>query len=797
MASDFNFGLDGLTESLDSQTKLTADRQAAQLEQQQRQQAMTGELARIAKRSAEVSQGLMVDLGPAMATLDRVEKGRQEQEQLRASGNPGDFLSYIGNQIMEPGVYTQAGRAKTSAEVNQIVNAKTQQAALAQGAMQDLMQVVKADYDASGGQLAMAALLETQGNERIQAEVTRTQTLAQSLVANRALAEQRLAIMSADETRALVAKAGGKPIDVGGVMIDPGTMEARIQALDDRALAMESTELARAANKQELVRKMSRKELETMNLEELRPLLSSGSERFAIEDIQDVYNIKNAALTEEMTRTRQMLTYQDIGNTLFVPVIQDIERMDRVIPKNSPLGNSVNGFRTVVSGTLGMLDSYRQAGKPIPPEVAAAASEVIRAGREDIDKAVAAEAKLKSKGDKNLLDAYTEFYRGNPVPRASVESAITERLESNLPLDDIFLPETAKAVRDAYNTRYQTLKKENALNPLGGVADKDLKAQAMREAIDQGVKETVTGRTQEFFQAQVSMPGHPLAGQVDANQMIGLVAEADQRGIQTFKQNYGLDDEEMARFLAGETIPGKVTAADAANLTVIQTQELLLRLDAYGPGLGKKYADWWTKNGNDYLLKLQQERTSKAGAVGIQGAAVDSFASPMELEQGSAYMQLLSAAADGLDSAKEKRFNDMVSFDFQPENRQAALLQFDDSLTDSERSTFMRGFLLPLIKEGQDKGLEYDEVNKIIEQAIDANVAPDPEVAKILKKVAKNRVKIIENVESTMTNPFWRYARKAAPGGAKLNELLGGGQGPYGNQGARGYQWYKDALESQ
>jgi hypothetical protein len=131
----------------------------------------------------------------------------------------------------------------------------------------------------------------------------------------------------------------------------------------------------------------------------------------------------------------------------------------------------------------------------------------------------------------------------------------------------------------------------------------------------------------------------------------------------------------------------------------------------------------------------------------------------------------------------------MVNFDLNPKHRQAVLLQMDDSLNDQEKKIFMKDFLLPIIDEAQKNGLSYEDTNIQVEKAIDANMAPNEQVAKLLKKVAKKRPSIITNIESATGNIFWRIA----PGESRMGfqphtfvrrSVLGSS-----------YVWYQDALK--
>ena len=751
----FDFGLSALSSSLTRQDELRAARQKQEQDMLAETERANQQKAKIAQQSTAVSQKLAQDTTGLVDTLGKVESAKQEVDALRSSSNPLDMLSLIGKQVRDPTLYTREGRSKTVAEANQLLNAKTQVASIQQSALQDLSQLVDVNLAAKGAGLRSAQLSESQNQELIQAEVTRVQTQAQTLAANNALQEQKLAMMSEEETRRVFETSKGQPIDVGGVMLSPGLLEQRMQSLEDRQVMRDARESARDSKKLELEKKIAKKELETMNVEELRPLLLNGDSRYDLADIKQVYDTKMNAKTADLERQTQLFKYSDFGASTLVPAIQDADRMGQAIPSNSPAGVALKAYQNSIGFVASRLKQFQDSGVPIPVEIIASADVALREEREKLDKAIDKEATLKSKGDKNLKDAYTNLFRGEPVDRASVTSAVQTRLEKGAPLDDILPAEVGKLVQTRYQEIFQDLQRKNSMNPLG--SDKaTIKQMAMQQAINEGIGTVITNRTQDLFTNQLKDPSNPLYGAMSPNTFLGMVAKADAEGTADFKRTYGLSDEEYTRFAKGEAIEGKVTSAQRAELGVIQSQRLLMQLDSVNPGLAKKYSEWWSTKGSAYAEKTQQDRIANATRSGLPDAAMETYAGDMEKEGQYAYMQVMSAAYDSYEGAKEERFNNMVSFDYKPTHRQAALLQMDESLNDGERQAFMKGFIFPLMAQAKEGNLDYEQTNALIEKAIDANVAEDPQIAKLLNKVAKNRSRITENVESIMTKPFWR-----------------------------------------
>ena len=752
MAEDY--GLAGVTNTLNKQNELMRKRHEAEMAQEARRKAANAEKARIAESSAKITQGLVDELGGLTSVLDQAEKGRQEVEALKQSGSPIGYLELIGKQARDPGTYTQAGRAKKVAEATQLMNARTQEASIRQSALNDLSQMVDAQFAAAGSELESAKLNEQQNQEVINAEMARVQSMGQTLLANRQLAEQRLAMMTDEETRALWQKSGKKPIDVGGVMIDPGMLEGRIQALDERKFAEETRAAALEQKKDALAAKAAKRVLESMNIEELRPMVLNGDERFELADIKQVYDTKMAAQSDELTRLGMEFQYQDFNAGVTVPAMEDANRMATSIPKNSAAEMALSNYRTTIGAIMGTTKALADKGIELPIEAKVKGAEAIAKAREDVDKAIDKEATLKAKGDKNLKDAYVDLYRGEPVQAASVEAAISTRLLKGAPLDDVLPQETANIVRTRYNELVQSLQKQNIVGM--GALDRDtIKKMAMQQAIQEGIGATITERTQDMFTNQLEDPTNPLHGAISKQSMLGMIAKSDQEGIRDFKRTYNLTDEEFTRFSQGATIEGKVGPQNKVELGIIQGQRFLMELDATTPGLAKKYTEWWAEKGPAYAEATQAKRLA-AGRTNLQVAAMEAFAGNMEKEGQYAYMQTMNEAYESYEGAKDERFNTLVSFDYKPEHRQAALLQRDGSLNDNERAEFMKGFIFPIMRKAREENLSYSDTNELIERAIDANITEDPKLAKLLNKVAKNRSAITEDVESIMQKPFWR-----------------------------------------
>jgi hypothetical protein len=752
MANDF--GLAAVTDSLKQQNDLMRKRQEEQLQQQARKAQVDQEKARIAASSARVTQGLVDSLAPLATTLDNTEKARVEVEQLRASNNPLDFLDLIGKQVTNPQMYTRAGRSKTLAEASQAANIRTQMASTQQAALSDLSQSLDANLAASGASLTSATMAEQQNAELIQAEIARVQTVTATLQSNQQMQDQRLAMMSEEEVRAAHAASGGKPIDIGGIVFAPGVLESRMVTLNERKHVRESRALAESNNKKELAKYLANKELESMNVEELRPMLLNGDSRYELADIKKVYDTKMGAQSEQLTRLSNEFQMQDFGARVTVPALQDIERMAPSIPKNTPLGHAFEAHRnTVGTITAASKTLFTDNNLPIPVEFSMTAFESIKQSQEALDKAIDKEATLRSAGNKDLKTIYTEIYRGNPAPQEAVETFARERLEKGEPLTAIFPAPVASAVTERFNSIYgaKMAASQGQLN----VDKKQIKEEAIQQAITEGVGREITQRTQELFTIQLDDPTNPLYGSVSKNSFLGMVARADAEGDQAFMRAHGLSTDQLRDFKNGRPVEG-LSDENSVELGLLQNQALFMQMDAVEVGLGRRYAEWWETQGPQFINKVSEGRQAQAKQQGLQAMTMETFAGTMERNQQAAYMQSLSDAVDSYDDAKASRYQQMISFDQNPGHRQAMLLNFDTTLTDSEKTLFYTKVIQPIIEEGKRQKLDYPEVNILVERAIDSGSTDDPEVTKVMRKVAKNRENELKKMDAMMDRPWWR-----------------------------------------
>lgn len=802
------FGLGALTQTFDNQDQLLQKRQAEEAAQQARVNEAQADMAKISVASAKVSQSVADSMGALGTVLDQTHKNAQEQDQLLHSGNPWDALQLVGKQMLNPEDYTRAGRDKKLAEASQEANVRVSIGAAQQAMLQDASKAVEMQATAQAGPLNIAKMAETQGQERIQAELTRVQAQAGQLATSTQMQNLTLANMGADQTRAALASSKGQPINVGGVTITPGALETRVQELDQRQDIQESREAARTQQKMNLDKRLAQRELSTMNLEELRPLMATGdpSGRFDLDDIKHAYDIKSQAQTDIIGNAMKQLQFADFGANVIAPAADQINQMQPGIPKGTPLEREFNNYKLTVGTVAQSMNQFKdpQTGQyKIPLELSAASNLAVNDANSRLEKAISTQAKFAARGDKNMEMIYDATYRGQPIPKDVIESAVTDRLSNNKPLDDILPASTAAKVKTIYQQTYQNLLAQAVMNPVSNTAEsrKILQQQAQQTALEQGVGGEINDRTIDLLQNQTSMPDNPLTGVYDPAALTKEVALADQQGRNTFKSTYNLTDEEMGRIAAGQTVPDKgVGQEQIAQLSAVQNQAFFMRLDGHQLGLAKKYVDWWTNSGRDYISKIADARHAKAqGGSGVQDLAFEAYAGQMESQQSNEYIGSLRDAYDnGYDRTRDQAFHNMISFDQKPEYRQAALLNMNRDLSPGEKKQFMTGFLLPLVTDAQGKGLNYEQTNTLIERAIGGAKLPDPSMQKILQKVQKTRDSDSTALDSILTKPFFRSSMTSyifpGVGTPAQVQLRNSVNNPDPDSG---YGWFQDIFKGQ
>jgi hypothetical protein len=118
-------------------------------------------------------------------------------------------------------------------------------------------------------------------------------------------------------------------------------------------------------------------------------------------------------------------------------------------------------------------------------------------------------------------------------------------------------------------------------------------------------------------------------------------------------------------------------------------------------------------------------------------------------------------AQDAYKNRQQEQRSKWVSYDLDPANRQAALLQFTPELSDQEKTDAMQKFILPIVDKGKKDGLAYDQINSLVEDSLataETNevVKANPGLKKALQKILAARGPVVTQLEALTDSP-WLY----------------------------------------
>ena len=787
-AKTFDFGLGAITESLSNQAALALKRAELERQNQVKEQEVIKQKAQLAQKSMDIQSQLIDSMSPLMDALKTTTAAAEEQKKLRESGTLSGFLEAEGNKILDPAKYTKAGRAATIATEQQKFQINSEMATQKQALLEQTAKVVDMNLLAGATELQKAQLDEKLGQEKIQTELTRVATQGQFMQNSIILQDQVLSTLDSNAARAAYEKSGGKPVDIGGVMIAPGLLEKRAIEAEKYDLAKENAALAAEAKNETLRLKNMRAMAQHMSIDELRKAMVNPSPDQDVQIMQQVYDVKVKARTDMVTQATQQAQFTDIAASVLVPAKDDIVKMSAAARPGTIVADGVTAYTKSMT-QAGILLAQIPEGQPVPLEVAVMVQDIVTKGKATAEAAIAKQIAVESKGDENLKSMLNSVYHGEPINQGTVETAVNARLTKNQSLADIFPPAVATRIKKRYDELYSDLLKKSAMS-FGGDTDKELlRQQAQRQAIEEGIMQSIPNRADDRQVLQLSQPRHPLAGFYTPTALLTTVREADQAGEEKFMQINGLTPEEMNELRNGRDLPQKnILASNArSQLYAMQNQALFLSMDTKEPGLSAKYAQWWAENGDKYAADTAQKRLANTKT--LEEGALETFANGIELNQTQEYNASIQDAHQMYDNEKIQRRKDMMSFNLDPVQKQAAALQFDSTLNDAERKQFMKGFIVPIIQQAKEAKLDYNATNQKVEQAIEANMSNDPVIAKILKKVAVNRTTVNENLES-IANPIPNLAWwNPVPAKYMAPQFL-----PENQKGKRNYQWLIDAA---
>lgn len=514
---------------------------------------------------------------------------------------------------------------------------------------------------------------------------------------------------------------------------------------------IDSRNFQRYERNKEIIRESQRRELDTYNDQELLQMRKNGyrgvgGEQYNREDVDVAYERKQRVNQDWIN---QQVIEHNLAGFDKQALISEHQRLQNITPRfreNTPAATAARQYQAALGMFTKNVDSPDMTARLV-------GYAQFNSAKASFDKVVEAQARAESNGDKGKEDLLLEFYRGNPVPQATLQSTLQERLTKNKPVADILPPAVAIKVERKYRELHQEMLTQSG-GLLGNLSadEKNLrKAELAQLAIEEGIKEAIQGRTEGILAGQVTHPTHPLYGWTPAK-MVGLTKVADDRAFTDFMGKNGLSEEEARIIENGGVLKDRDDSGQlTSQLQHMQNTELLMELNGIDPDMGKRVAKWWEADGADYLQAEQQSYDMTVAGNSFEQTQMRALAGQAERESMTRYGVNLTSSDESIKEEHVQRRADFLTFGGNPENTQAMLLHFDGNLKDHEKALVMKEAIGPLLVEAQSRGLSYADTNSFVERGL-MNMDPaNQQLKKLVKTLQRDRetyVQMLGDIQS-------------------------------------------------
>lgn len=511
----------------------------------------------------------------------------------------------------------------------------------------------------------------------------------------------------------------------------------------------------RYQQQKEIIDESQKRELDTMDENELLDLrkngyVSEGGEVFNRDSVDTAYTRRLQVRQDTVNRRLESHALSGFDRAALTAESSRTDIIAGRFRENSPGAQAVRSYKAALGLLSGQLES---------PDIAErlAGYQAYQTTRENFDKVIVAQAKAESNGDKIKEEILTEFYRGNPIPQATLRNGLTERLQKNKSTSDLLPPEVAVKVERRFREIQQRQIQEN----IGIGLDKDqkdaLKVEAAQMAIEGGINESLVNRNEEILSNQVQSPSHPLFGWTPAK-MVGYMKSSDERARADWIKRNDLTPEEVQAVMELRPIPNREVKDLLAELKHSENVELLTTLNGLEQDLGTKVAKWWEIEGDNYLRIEQSAHDSKLGTQGFEQSTFRALARQQEATSMFEYGVTLVQSDESTRNEEAQRRADYLAFGGRQEYGQVTLLQMNKDLQDDEKRLIMDKVISPLLVEAGQRGLTFKEQGVFIERSI-MNMQPeDKELARVLKVLKRNRSQDVQTLSQIQS--MWSIAEQ-------------------------------------
>lgn len=739
-----------------------------------------------------------------MGSMDSTIAKAKEAIALSDSDNPMDRLKLWAYQQTDPSGYTRQGNTERLQYLQNAANALGNRELIVQAGYMDQTQEIQDELTESmlgdNADLELLKAQEANGAEAIDAATQAQAVRAQFMTNTATMQDQALASMTPDQVKTATMAASQAPdsqVNIGGVNISAGKLIERQAALDDREyytavhqterqnvlvgnLTAEDTEryITEAAGSKDGMALIKGVQVPVAQLHARKAALQSRDYNQAIEQ-QTLANIAESNLNKTLTRQAGTYSLPELNSMIangnvdpatgtYFPqeilesarnakatardqLIQDQVTMAQaadpmsatVEQKNyldsiqtqhgTPLEGVVNSSKTVLNAAAALAASGQ-------PDTIRASQAILLANRENVDKAISAEAQRLSPNDKTLALAHEYQLRGQPIPQHIIIEGLTERMSK--PSGGGVGSWLTPAMAGLYESTYRGAMQEMQLKPTLGMDKETMKRDANQIALSAVLNQVGGELSNNLMVYQFSDQKNPLvvAG-VKPEVFMNIVRTADVEGARLYKNASGKKDEEIAALMSGQITDPDFSASQAS--------QLYLALEKTKPGLGQEYLDWWTS-------PAQQEMTRRYGQAVTQQAQ-DNF---MKLSENSLIVADLTdmtqtyanQLADGQKflyaNDLNRQHTEYVTFGGNAANKQAFLLQSDTALNDLERQQAYALLIQPLVIQTEALKMPANQAATYIEQNLRSMRPDDPVAKKLLTKVLAGReasLKVVDN----------------------------------------------------
>lgn len=805
------FDITRFSEDFAKANVLRDERQAQEKAALDAEQAAQADMMEIGQRSQAVKQDYLDGLAPLVDSSKKIAEASQKQMTLQQGGII-DQLQAMQDAMVNPRLGTSEGRAKLRAELNAQAATIATEAEAQQNVLSGEMDLVKMGLALKQGGLKKASLLEAQHAEVMKAEAIRVDTIRSGLQSNAQAKQLLMDQMTPEQLTAAKSESvkNNGTVNSSGFDINTAEIDAEIAKRMSIQYDLQTKSMAIAANNRKMIEDANEKILAALNSDQLTSLqlgkpvevqFANGEKQtmtlsdFNLGQVNAHAETKQKAFADKITQSTNAIMWGDTRKD----ITERLAQQDSIIAK-VPVGSpeyisavkrkqELEGGYKAIDAAEKLVDPNSPATKVFFDSTQAKLGELLKKGDEQDAKTVESAAKKMGRGDTDLTTASREFLTGQPVSQQAVVDYVTKKAANNEDVSAMLGQEAARLFKKNYETQLEAYRSKNgglnqALMTGDKIGQKEYKQEIAYQALMTTVNQMSQQHTDTFIgaQAQLNVANNkdlvqnPIANARDSmgrkiwspEAFVGFVATADRNGLKNLRETaeyQGLDEGSLGKLMNGESVTIGDKTYDASlfqrHLLIQQNVALLESLDNTRPGLAKEYVDWWTSQGTTYGKEYINTQMSNGGKNLSDAAIMSMSASQVEAAM-SDYGSSLAQVFDEYKGIQQKQRQDWISYDLSPANRQAALLQFDPTLSNDEKTLIFRQAIKPLLAEASKQGLDFEKTNIMIERAWEnpqqsiPGFAENAALKKAVNKMIGTRNDVVTQLQALTDSP-WLY----------------------------------------